>query len=138
MASVFDQYFSESPSFGKTGTDTDTQNKDNPTKNAVNVPDKNQRDADKLADANGPAKGTIQKDAAVIKAYYENVFKVTKDFDTTRMTVAESAYRDFMKFIRWHVGQYAATAKKDQQGDVVQQQPQQQPQKTDTSQDKLQ
>ena len=136
MASVFDQYFSESPSFGKTGTDTDTQNKDNPTKNAVNIPDKNQRDADKLADANGPAKGTIQKDAAVIKAYYENVFKVTKDFATTRMTVAESAYRDFMKFIRWHVGQYAATAKKDQQGDIIQQQPQQQ-QKTDTGADKI-
>ena len=52
------------------------------------------------------------------------------------MTVAESAYRDFMKFIRWHVGQYAANAKNDQHGDIIQQQPQQQ-QKTDTGADKI-
>ena len=80
---------------------------------------------------NGPAEGTTKKQAQMIKQYYENVFKVTKDFATTRMTVAESAYRDFMKFIRWHVGQYAANAKQDKQGDVVTQQPQQTQQQTD-------
>ena len=73
-----------------------------------------------------------KQDVAIMKSYYMNVFKVTKDFATTRMTVAESAYRDFMKFIRWHVGQYAANAKQDQQGDVVQQQPQQ-PQQQDNN-----
>ena len=125
MASVFDTYFSESPSFGKTAADTDTQNKDNPTKNAVNPTlNKDQQIKSDNANNRGVAEGTTKQDVAIMKSYYMNVFKVTKDFATTRMTVAESAYRDFMKFIRWHVGQYAANAKQDQQGDVVQQQQQ--------------
>lgn len=133
MASVFDNYFEESPTFGKTAADTATQNKDNPTKNAIGKMSDTEKQVDQNLTNNGPAKDTTKKQAQMIKQYYENVFKVTKDFATTRMTVAESAYRDFMKFIRWHVGQYAANAKQDQQGDVVQQQPQQQPQEQDNN-----
>ena len=131
MASIFDTYFSESPTIGNTPADTATQNKDNPTKAAVGTLNAAQQKNSDAATNAGAAKDTTKQDVAIMKQYYLNVFKVTKDFATTRMTIAESAYRDFMKFIRWHVGQYAVNAKQDQQGDVVTQQPQQTQQQND-------
>jgi hypothetical protein len=128
FSSIYNDYFAEDIDItNKTAPDKNVTTNDSPTKNAVNTQgtddqakEVEKRNNDATQD-NVKAKGISKDTISIIKNYYDNVFGMTKDFVSTRLTVAESAYRDYMKLFRWHVGEYKGTKdKQDSSGDVVQ------------------
>jgi hypothetical protein len=124
--SIYNDYFAEGMKITGNAAPNTTADKDSPTKNALNTQgtDAQQKNVEKSnsSDSTNYIKDKISKDTiSTIRNYYDNVFGMTRDFVSTRLTVAESAYRDYMKLFRWHVGEYKGTKNgQDSSGDVVQ------------------
>lgn len=120
MSSVFDKYFSEEGMKISKPDEDPNAAKDGGASNAVNSPDTQQQQNIADKEKAGVGDDVTKKNVDTIKAYYTNVFKMMQTFVGARLTVAESAFRDYMKFMRWHVGQYAGqVTKADKQGDVI-------------------
>jgi hypothetical protein len=115
--SIMDDYFNEWDK-GTTAPDPKST-KGSPTEKAMASPTTAQQTSIDNAN-NKPVDGLTKETVTVIETYYKNVFGMIKDFVSTRLTVSEAAYRDYMKFLRWHVGEYSGSKDKQSSGgDVI-------------------
>ena len=124
FAAAMDMYFSEGIKLTSVKSDPMAAQAASNTKSEVNNDQHNASmkaatttDTAARADAAGKVS---EEDIKIIKNYYDNVFKLLNTYVKARLTCAEGAHRDYMKFFRWHVGQYKGTQTKTQKtGDAI-------------------
>ena len=122
MASVLDDFFSEAnfgtpqenpPKNGNTQGMTAT----NAVKGSENVDKINQnQQAANQSIATSRDQSNTKANAEIVERYVSNVFNLAKDYTSVKLSMAENAYKQYMQFFRWHVGQYAGTDQQQQQG----------------------
>jgi hypothetical protein len=119
IASALDYYFNEDGiKVTSTPANPGDSSNNSGTKSIVNNSDHDKRmqiasDYDKdTRDSTAANDKVTDEIIKMVKTYYDNFFGLLKDYIAARITCAEGAYRDYMKFIRWHVGQYVGNVDK--------------------------
>ena len=122
MTSVLDDFFSEAD-YGPSQdvTPKNGNNQGTTATSAVKASDK----VDKITNAQQTANASIEKsydkDASkanveIVERYITNVFTLARDYTSIKLSMAENAYKQYMEFFKWHVGQYAGTDQQQQAG----------------------